>query len=218
MSRVFLIFVSALVAMMAGALFYAARLPVQESTAAPIGAMETSETNENANSGESLQSPPAPQLVSHPAFVLPDVSGVDRNFSEWAGKNRILNFWATWCAPCRREIPLLKTFQDEQGQNGFQVIGIAVDYADAVAEYAVAADFNYPVLVGEQDAMAVAESSGIHFVGLPFTMFVASDGELLGSYIGELHQPHLDTIVDVMTRLDRGEISKDEAQTSFDRL
>ena len=129
-----------------------------------------------------------------------------------------MNFWATWCAPCRREIPLLKAFQDEQGGNGFQVIGIAVDFPEAVANYAEAAQFNYPVLVGEQDAMAVAESSGVQFVGLPFTMFVASDGELLSAYIGELHQTHLDQIVEIMTRLDRAEISKDEARTALDEF
>ena len=204
MSREFLIIASALVALMAGALFYAARIPV-ESSAPPATAPFT-------------EQPAQLEVVTHPAFTLPDVSGTDRQFSEWAGKNRILNFWATWCAPCRREIPLLKAFQDEQGDNGFQVIGIAVDFAESVANYAEAAEFNYPVLVGEQDAMAVAESSGVEFVGLPFTMFVASDGELLSAYVGELHQSHLDEIVDVMTQLDRAEISKDEARTALDRL
>ena len=61
--------------------------------------------------------------------------------------------------------------------------------------------------------MALAESSGIQFGGLPFTMFIASDGEYIGAYIGELHQEHLDTMVDVMTRLDRAELSKDAART-----
>ena len=201
MSRVFLIFASALVALMAGALFYAARIPV----AAPPPPQKTEQSR-------------ALEYVSHPSFSLPDISGTDRDFSEWSGKNRILNFWATWCAPCRREIPLLKAFQDEQAGNGFQVIGIAVDFPEPVAHYAEVAEFNYPILVGEQDAMAVAESSGVEFIGLPFTMFVASDGELLSTFIGELHQPHLDTVADVMTRLDRSEISKVDAQSALDKL
>lgn len=202
MSRVFLIFASALVALMAGALFYAARIPVAVPARPP----------------QQIQQPRALDVVTHPSFTLPDVTGTNHDFSEWDGKNRILNFWATWCAPCRREIPLLKAFQDEQGSNGFQVIGIAVDFPEPVAHYAEAVEFNYPILVGEQDAMAVAESSGVEFVGLPFTMFVASDGELLSAYIGELHQSHLDTVVDVMTRLDRAEISKDDARTALDGL
>ena len=195
-------FVAALVALMAGALFYAARIPVQNAPA-PAAA---------------ISPPPAMEVVSHPTFSMPDVTGTSRDFSEWDGKNRILNFWATWCAPCRREIPLLKAFQDEQSANGFQVIGIAVDFAEEVARYAETAEFNYPILVGEQDAMALAESSGIQFGVLPFTMFVASDGEYLGAYIGELHREHLDTVVDVMTSLDRAELSKDDVRIALQGL
>lgn len=198
MSRMFLISAATIVMLMAGVLFYATQISIE----VPIP----------------IEQPQALEVLTHPAFTLPDIAGVDHNFSEWSGKNRILNFWATWCAPCRREIPLLKAFQTEQGDNEFQVIGIAVDFPEPVANYAETAEFNYPILVGQQDAMAIAESSGVEFVGLPFTMFVASDGELLSSYIGELHQSHFDTIVDVMTRLDRTEITSAEARSALNQL
>ncbi len=194
-----LIFAVALLALMAGALFYAARMPV------------------------AVQAPPEPpattlEVVSHPSFALPDLEGVSRDFSEWDGRHRLLNFWATWCAPCRREIPLLKSFQEAHADAGFQVLGIAVDFPEQVAKYAAETDFNYPILIGQQDAMAVAESSGIEFIGMPFTMFVTRDGEYLGAYIGELHQSHLDDIVNILTRLDLGEITRDEARGAFDLL
>jgi thiol-disulfide isomerase/thioredoxin len=201
-SRVFLIFATALVALMAGALFYAARIPVQ--TAPPTA--------------NTIEQPPAPTAASYPSFALPDVDGNRRDFSEWDGKKRIVNFWATWCAPCRREIPLLKAFQKKQAANGFQIIGIAVDFPEEVQRYAESAEFNYPVLVGEQEAMAIAESSGIQFIGLPFTMFVAADGEYLGAFLGELHKQQLDTVVSVMSRLDRSEIGKDEARAALNTL
>lgn len=194
-----LIFGVALLALMAGALFYAARIPVQ------------------------VQAPPPPQpeqldVNLRPAFSLPDMEGTPREFAEWDGKHRLLNFWATWCAPCRREIPLLKAFQDQHGADGFQVLGIAVDFPEQVTAYAEEAEFNYPILIGQQDAMAVAESSGIEFIGMPFTMFVSSDGEYIGAYIGELHEPHLNDVVNIMTRLDSGDITKDEARGALDLL
>jgi len=195
-----LIFAAALIALMAGALFYAARIPVEVNAPPP-----------------SIQ-PASLEAVTHPDFALPDIEGAARELSEWDGKHRLLNFWATWCAPCRREIPLLKEFQAQHEENGYQVLGIAVDYPEQVASYAEEAQFNYPILVGQQDAMAVAESSGIEFIGMPFTMFVAKDGEYVGAYIGELHQSHLDDVVRILTLLDKGEISKDEARGAFDLL
>ncbi|MDJ0750885.1 MAG: TlpA disulfide reductase family protein [Woeseiaceae bacterium] len=199
MSRIMLIFGAALLALVAGALFYAARIPVEvDAPAAP--------------------EPRQLEAVTHPSFTLPDLAGANRDFSEWDGSHRLINFWATWCAPCRREIPLLKAFQEEHGEDGFQVLGVAVDYVEEVTRYAESAEFNYPVLIGQQDAMAVAESSGIEFIGMPFTMFVARDGEYVGAYIGELHQSHLDDVVSILEQLDSGAISKDEARGAFELL
>ena len=202
MSRALLIFAVAFVALMAGALFYAARIPV-EVTPPPEPKPNIQDT------------PVTLEVVTRPEFTLPDADGVEHALADWQGKHRILNFWATWCGPCKREIPVLKAFQDEHGPDGFQVIGIAVDFPEEVSHYAESAEFNYPILVGQEDAMAIAESSGIEFVGLPFTMFVAPDGEYLEAYIGELHQEHLDKIVDVMTQLDNDTLTKDEAKAAL---
>lgn len=191
------------IALMAGVLFYAARIPVQAPDAV------------------SPSVPPIavqPQQAVHPSFELPDVEGNARDFSEWSGKHRLLNFWATWCAPCRREIPLLKAFQEEHGDAGFQIIGIAVDFPEEVAKYAESAEFNYPILVGQEDAMAIAETSGVEFIGMPFTMIVAADGELLNSHMGEIHKEDLEHIVKVLTMLDNGEIDRDGARKGLDFL
>jgi thiol-disulfide isomerase/thioredoxin len=187
---------------MAGALFYAARIPVEKAVPEALSAPAAANSN-------------AP---IYPSFELVDLEGTQRDFSEWAGKHRLLNFWATWCAPCRREIPLLKAFQDEHGAHGLQVIGIAVDFPEQVAAYAEEAEFNYPILVGQEDAMAVAETSGVEFIGMPFTMIVAADGELLSTYVGELHAQHLDSVVKILARLDLGEIDKDSARKALNFL
>jgi thiol-disulfide isomerase/thioredoxin len=150
--------------------------------------------------------PAAPVPERTVAFTLPDLEGEPRSIDEWRGKVRLVNFWATWCAPCRREIPLLKQAQAEHGSDNLQVIGVAVDNADDVIAYARNTDFNYPILVGQDDAMAAAEASGVAFIGLPFTLVVAPGGELIKAHIGEIVAEQIETIVDVMQRLQEGEL------------
>jgi thiol-disulfide isomerase/thioredoxin len=200
MHRSFLIFAMAFVALMAGVLLYSAKAPLQQV--------------------ESVQATSAvqPEVVQYPKFTLNDLDGNAREFSEFSGRHRLLNFWATWCAPCRREIPLLKAFQAEQGDDGILVMGIAVDFPEKVAEYAAIAEFNYPILVGEDDAMAVAESSGVSFIAMPFTMVVSRDGEYLGAYLGELHRDQLDDLSTILKRLDAGEINTESAKSAISLL
>lgn len=151
-------------------------------------------------------------------FTLSDLEGNERNFTEWDGKSRIVNFWATWCAPCRREIPLLKETQEKHGDSGLQIVGVAVDFLDDVKAYAIDAQFNYPILIGQEDAMKIAESSGIPFIGLPFTLIVSADGQLLGSHMGEIHAEQIDTIVAQLAKLDRGASTVDEARAALKQL
>jgi peroxiredoxin len=151
-------------------------------------------------------------------FELTDVSGKLRQSSEWDGKARLINFWATWCAPCRREIPLLKTTQDKFAASNLQIIGIAVDFPDEVAAYAEEAEFNYPILVGQEDAMAVAESSGIEFIGLPFTMVVSPAGDLIKTHVGEIVEDHIDKITAVLAQMESGELDLEGARNALQTL
>lgn len=151
-------------------------------------------------------------------FELPDMTGKVRQSAEWDGKPKLLNFWATWCAPCRREIPLLKKTQDKYAGLNLQVIGIAVDFNEDVVAYAEEAEFNYPILVGQEDAMAVAETSGIDFVGLPFTMVVAPSGELIKTHIGEIVEEQIERITSVLAQMDRGELDLEAARVALREL
>lgn len=148
-------------------------------------------------------------------FTMPNMLGGDSNLSDWEGKPRLINFWATWCAPCRREIPLLKTLQDAQQPDGLQVIGIAFDEMDAVKQYAVEADFNYPILVGEEDAVAAAEAFDIELMALPFTLVVSGSGELINAHIGEIEADEADAIIDVMRSLESGDIDLAAARAAL---
>ncbi|HET6629299.1 MAG TPA: TlpA disulfide reductase family protein [Woeseiaceae bacterium] len=158
----------------------------------------------NMAAGPEQNAPAAP--AGPVAFTLPDLEGHAHSLSEWDGEARLVNFWATWCAPCRREIPLLKETQAEHGDDNLQVIGIAVDEREAVLAYAESADFNYPILIGQDDAIAAAESAGVPFIGLPFTMVISADGELVKTHMGEIAAEQIGQIVDVLERLDAGDI------------
>lgn len=158
----------------------------------------------------------APAAGEPVVFELTDMSGTQRLSSEWDGQPKLLNFWATWCAPCRREIPLLKQTQAEYAEQlGLQVIGIAVDFNEDVVAYAEEAQFNYPILVGQEDAMAVAESSGVDFIGLPFTMVVGPSGELIKTHIGEIVEEHIEQITGVLAQLQSGDLDVAAARTAL---
>jgi thiol-disulfide isomerase/thioredoxin len=151
------------------------------------------------------------------AFALPDLEGKPRSLAEWDGKARLVNFWATWCAPCRREIPLLKSVQAEHGAT-VQVIGVAVDAREDVVAYAQTAGFNYPILIGLDDAIAAAESVGVQFIGLPFTMVIAPDGRLVKTHFGEIKAGELEEIVQVLGRLAAGELDLARARKALGRI
>ncbi len=137
---------------------------------------------------------PSPEAArTAPDFALPDLEGRMRSSDEWDGSIRVVNFWATWCPPCRKEIPLLKEIQAEYGDRGVQIIGIAMDETEAVTRYAETMKFNYPVLIGQQEAVDLGNQFLKDFIGLPFTVFTDRDGRIVDVHTGELHRDQIET-------------------------
>jgi len=130
---------------------------------------------------------------------------VKHALSEWKGRPLLINFWATWCAPCRREIPLLKTLRREHAAQGVEVVGIAVDFRDAVRRYAREMSIDYPVLVGEQDGLDAIAAFGMDTV-FPFTVFADRQGRIVTLKIGELHADEAHFILDEVKAIDAGRI------------
>lgn len=137
---------------------------------------------------------------SLPQFSLDNLAGEPVPITSWPDKPLLVNFWATWCAPCLREIPLLKSFQTEHPD--LQVVGIAVDRRDPVESFAAEMQFNYPVLVGQTDAMDAAGLLGVEVYALPVTVFAAKDGHVLGIHTGEIHDEHLENFAAVLEDLE----------------
>ncbi|MGQ0577817.1 MAG: TlpA family protein disulfide reductase [Betaproteobacteria bacterium] len=129
------------------------------------------------------------------AASLPDMDGKPQPLAQWRGKVLVVNFWATWCVPCLEEIPQFIRMQDRHGSQGLQFVGIAIDDIAKVREFAVKYRMNYPILIGEMDAVELARLAGNERGGLPFTVIVDRKGSLVGTRIGGLNEQELTRII-----------------------
>ncbi len=133
-----------------------------------------------------------------PDIAFPDRQGSPRKLSDWRGRPLLVNFWATWCEPCRREIPLLESLLRSGGADRLQIVGIAVDDRDPVLKYASAMKIDYPVLIGGTDGgLKAIDTFGMAEV-LPFSVFADGKGRILTVKVGELH---LDEVHLILARL-----------------
>ena len=126
---------------------------------------------------------------------LPDLAGKPLTLAAWDGKVRVVNFWATWCAPCRQEIPGLVAIQREHAANGVQVVGIAVDQADKVREYAKEIGINYPVLVAGMEGVNLVRAAGNRTGALPFTVVLDRAGKVVKTHLGLITAEELGAIL-----------------------
>ncbi len=140
-----------------------------------------------------------------PAIALPTIGGTLTTLQAFRGKLLVVNFWATWCEPCRREIPLLQRLQREHAGNGVEIVGIAVDHRADVLKYAAEQHMTYPLLVGEQGGLEMVNALGMDTV-LPFSVFADRSGRIVTLKIGELHANEAEFILARMTDLDQGRL------------
>ena len=152
-----------------------------------------------------------PELM--PDFSLGDINGETRTISEWSGQPLLLNFWATWCAPCRREIPLLQSLHLQKETAGIQVIGVAIDRLPDVQAFVGEYGVSYPNLVGEEDAMAASDLFGLSGLGLPFSVLAGSNGRLLMVHVGEISADQLLTIVSITKDYESGGLELEKARS-----
>jgi thiol-disulfide isomerase/thioredoxin len=143
----------------------------------------------------------APQAASDQALAaliaarLPDLSGTPQALDQWRGKVVLVNFWATWCAPCREEIPMLVKLQEKYGERGLQLVGIAIDQAEKVRPYAAEMGMNFPILLGSSDGIALARELGNKAAVLPFTLVLDRNGKIVAREVGALKAPRIEGLV-----------------------
>jgi thiol-disulfide isomerase/thioredoxin len=129
-------------------------------------------------------------------FAAADLDGTVRNIAEWDGKIIFLNFWATWCPPCKEEIPHFIDLQQSYGAQGLQFIGIAIDELNAVRSFADSMGINYPTLVAESDGVGLAQRYGNGAGVLPYTVIINRDGEISHTVMGLLSKERAETLLE----------------------
>lgn len=130
-----------------------------------------------------------------PDFTLADLGGRTRSVSEWDGQVVLLNFWATWCAPCRREMPELAEVHDAFADQGFAVVGIAIDTPEPVQAFITELDIDYPMLIGELDAIQVAERFGNRLGVLPYSVILDRNGTIVLIRAGEIDRETIEAAI-----------------------
>ena len=150
-----------------------------------------------------------------PDLTLPGLDGTPHRLTDWKGHALLVNFWATWCEPCRREIPLLRSLRRERSADGLEVIGIAIDYSDAAEKYAREARIDYPVLLGEQGGYEAAAAFGMEPV-LPFSVFADRTGRVVTLKVGELHPDEAGFILDRVRDIEAGRLSLSAAREQIE--
>jgi thiol-disulfide isomerase/thioredoxin len=130
-----------------------------------------------------------------PEFSYADLDGQPRNRREWPDKVLVVNFWASWCPPCREETPLFVDLQQQYGSAGVQFVGIAIDDPRPVQTFVDDHGVNYPTLLGDMRAVDLSKRLGNRFGGLPFTVVTRADGRIVLRHAGELTREQLEPLL-----------------------
>jgi len=138
------------------------------------------------------QAPAAPAVAALWQLGFPDDRGREQPLSQWRGQVVVLNFWASWCAPCREEMPDFAALRTQFRPNGVEFVGIAIDNPANVSQFLRQMPVNYPILIGGGDAHSLARQLGNPSGALPYTIVLDRDGSIALSHLGRLPRATLE--------------------------
>ena len=148
--------------------------------------------------GPPTSNPDPESGVSSAAFMaasFPDLAGRQQALGQWQGKLLVINFWATWCAPCREEMPSLNRLHQKYAAKGLQIVGIAADSADKVTQFSKEIGITYPLLADSGAAIEFSKRLGNRLGLLPHTVVVGSDGKQIFSKLGVIQEMEFEVLI-----------------------
>jgi len=127
-------------------------------------------------------------------LTLPDLEGTQQPLNQWRGKKWVVNFWATWCTPCREEMPMLgQLARAHEGQ--VQFIGIGIDTPEAMKKFIQETPVPYPLLTGGNEAIELSAALGNSAMALPFTVVLDEHGKLIGQHMGKVTEAQIEAML-----------------------
>jgi thiol-disulfide isomerase/thioredoxin len=130
------------------------------------------------------------------AAGYPDLDGRVRRLRDWRGQVLFCNFWATWCAPCREEVPLLVAARQQWQDKGLEVVGIGIDSADKIREFSKSYQVNYPMLVADGSALQLLRDLGNRQGGLPYSVILDRHGAVVRRHLGAMNAAELRRVLE----------------------
>jgi thiol-disulfide isomerase/thioredoxin len=149
---------------------------------------------------DNLAGAPGEAVKVIPQFSYPDLKGRTRESREWSGKATVINFWATWCPPCREETPLFVELQEQYRNRGVQFVGVAIDDAEPTQDFVDTYGVNYPVLLGDASAIDLSKRLGNHYQGLPYTIVTRPNGRIASRITGGVKRTDLEPLLEELAR------------------
>lgn len=154
-----------------------------------LGWRETSRKAPQANRAVQVPAPVDPDPSKLFAAKLPDLQGIEQPFSQWKGRPLVVNFWATWCPPCVKEMPDLNRLAQQYLKTQF--VGVAIDTADNVQDFVKKVPVSYPIVIAGHSGIELVRALGNSAGGLPFTVLLKPDGQLHGQIMGAVEPADL---------------------------
>ena len=162
-----------------------------ETTSTPLELEKLNASSDNQTSDE----------IDLTSLVTNDMQSKPVTLDQRPDKTLVINFWATWCPPCRKEIPLFIQAQENYIDKDVQFLGIAMDDPKAVAKYMEQAGFNYPILISDMnETIRIGQAFDYNFIALPFTIFVSADRKTSKAHTGELNAAELESLLQTFTK------------------